>query len=638
MHTMLPNWQRMLRWVLVCGCAALATMPIAAAQDAEPPATAPALQAPAEQAPSRPLPLDTELTTGSAAELTPELSGATLTWFAIVLILALTLHTRPLFTVRNLDALVLAATCLLLAYRWDRGVLAGDPMSLSLQTWASILLGVATLYWLLRGVWLLQARSVPAATPNVSEGSMLVLIAAGLVVSFSHVATAPITAASRDALVGGLCVLETGKLPYGDAAGYDTRSPLLYVAQAGMLRLAPLQAEVSGAPTNVAWHNRSAWMVGDWISTVDPTAVRLLNGLLVILTMAPLVWIGKQLHSLSIGLTMMAAFAVFPGAVECFSRPDIMLPTMLVTWSVAFALLPGIGGLLSVLVISLAGLAWPWCWFGLPVLLGYFLRKGWSGVGAVVGLLGGTAACVLTVVGLTSPMLPRADGSIAAAGAQPSHVAELSAGGSLVIEPSSIPPATVTTDFKSGLWTFLLERESLAAPDAGNVLYRHVSAEGPARDALQKHYRQALAAADDMTRFWTGTRTILEATWLADRPPYALVPGTWQQWSAHFGGDSLWTNVRRGVKILSGLLALLFFVMLVRLAEPRPHQMVGAMLAVAALVLIASPLGPATNWAWLLPLVLTTLAAHGNAAYQVERPGVAPIPVARGGPRITANQ
>ena len=61
---------------------------------------------------------------------------------------------------------------------------------------------------------------------------------------------------------------------------------------------------------------------------------------------------------------MMAVFCVFPGSLECLPRPEIMLPSFLLTWTIVFALLPFVGGALATLCLVLAGVAWPWAWLG----------------------------------------------------------------------------------------------------------------------------------------------------------------------------------------------------------------------------------------------------------------------------------
>ena len=62
----------------------------------------------------------------AASSFWPDLSPVTLSWFAVVLILALTLRLRPLFSVRNLDALVLVGMCLLLLLLAHAGLLDTD--------------------------------------------------------------------------------------------------------------------------------------------------------------------------------------------------------------------------------------------------------------------------------------------------------------------------------------------------------------------------------------------------------------------------------------------------------------------------------------------------------------------------------
>ncbi len=557
-----------------------------------------------------------------------------LTWFSVLVVLLVGLQTRPWLSIRNLDALVLVLIALLLALRDEQSYLPRDRTGLTLHGWTYLLLPLTTAYWLLRGLWLMRARQVAPPPVNLSEGAAVVLLAAALSFALAEVAHAPLSAGSRDGLVGGLYTAQTGRLPHGEAVGSDARSPLLYLVHAGFIRLEPPVAYVGGKPLPMTWQNRAEWMAGAWWTTLESSPARLLNGALLILAVTGLAWIGGQLHSAALGAGLAAVFCAFPGAAECFSRPEIMLPSTLLIWSLAFALVPGIGGLLSLYLAVLAGVAWPWSWLGLVPMLGYFLRKGWNGVGASAGLLAGLGTCLFGVTGLTHPALPRADGALAAAGLSPAYVATLDPAGRLRLSERE-PAATQPHPLQAGLWRFLLNSDNATVPNSGNVPFRAVQAEEPAREELQRRYREAIAAAPEATRLWVALRTILEATWLPAVQPQPPVEPVWQVWSTGTVGPQLWTQIRRGLKLLCGVLALLAAIVLLRTGEPRPYQLVGALAAVFSAALFTSQPGAVTNWAWLSPMILAVVTAHGRAAGLPPPPGAAE---ARGpAPRITIN-
>ena len=583
------------------------------------------------------------------SDLLPELTGPTLAWIAVVVILVLMLKFKPLLSWHNLDGVVLALTALLLALRSSLGVVQGDPTTQGAQWWAYLLLCLAGLYWLVRGLRLLFAETAPALRPNVSEGAMCVLIVAGLFVAGSRIINAPLSDGSRDGLIGGIYTAETGKLPYGDAVGHDARSPVLYLVHAGAAKLVK---PTYGAGAEMRWANRSAWLDQATLETADLKVVRLVNALLFVLLLGALAGIGHRTHSVAVGQMLVAIACVFPGVLECAARPEIMLPAVLLAWSLAFALVPGVGGLLSVLTMIFAGLAWPWAWLALPMLLAYFFRRHWQAFGATVGLLGGAAAVVVGMTALVAPALPRADGALCEAGITPSYTARLSDDGTPVIDHHR-PSETIepTFWFKRRIWTPLLNRDELrldsastppALPngvDAAAVRYRDVTATGKAREALQREYRAALSQQPVITRTWASLRTLLEATWKPEVTPAAPVIGVWDLWAAHQPRDS-WTLARRTAKIVVGLLALLVAFVLIRGQAGRLHQLIGGVLAICAATLLVSMTGAATNWVWVMPAALAALATRGGSAAPLrETPASQRPPLDLGpAPRITVER
>jgi hypothetical protein len=282
----------------------------------------------------------------SPTGLWPDLRGPVLTWFAVFVILLLALQAKPLLAWRNLDGLVLAATCLLLALRANTDA---APTRFVGQTWqwsSYLALTIVAAYWLLRGLHLVFTRVARVGGCNLSSGAMLVLVVAGLAISIDQIVRTPISPGSRDAMIGGVQMARSGKLPYGDVSGSDSRSPLLYVLHAGAAGLTEMVAaddEVPAATTSLAGRQGSP---NRQLVSVEVTAVRVVNAVLLVITAAGLYLVGRRLHSSAMGFSIVAIFCVFPGVVECLPRPEIMLPAALLTWGLAFALLPGVGGLL----------------------------------------------------------------------------------------------------------------------------------------------------------------------------------------------------------------------------------------------------------------------------------------------------
>jgi hypothetical protein len=556
----------------------------------------------------------------------PPLHGPALTWFAVVVILTLTFRLRPLLSERNMDGLVLAATCLLLMMRQDLSYLPTWAGGCTGQWWAYLLLSIAAGYWLLRGLLCLWAGPTPRRESNVSSGALLILLLAGLAVSISHIASAPLSPASRDGLVGGLYMADSGRLPYGEVAGHDQRSPCIYILHAAAARAFTPEFIASEAhpPVAMSWQNRAGWQELPWWQAGDFAAARFVNAALFVALLVALYIIGRRLHSANIGLTLVGIFCIFPGTLECLARPDIMLPTTLVAWSIVVALLPGLGGLLSTFVLIFAGLAWPWAWLGLPVLLGYFFRNGLQAFGSLVGLLAGVAGMAAGLTAYTLPSLPRADGALARAGLTPALRVERTDAGVLkvdTVEPADAPQRGLLRP----LWRFLVNSESVALDTAqmgenvsrvypatgvhsAQLLFRNLHPSDEASNELARRYREQLSHEPVITRTWVALRTVLEQTWLTEQPPDLPVPAAWALWSRAEAGGGWWPLVRQLVKVAAGLLVVLTGLILWRRREAQPVHLVGGMLVAASVTLLADYAGAVTHLVWLLPAALAVWA------------------------------
>lgn len=587
-----------------------------------------------------------------AASLTPELAPATLTWIGVVVILLTTLQSRGILGLRTLDTFLLALACLLLALRGDTNTLLGDPTGWTLQRWAYLLLAVITGYFVVRGLSLLRARTIEPIALNLSGGGLFVLAVVALVIAGRMIATGPLPSGARDAYVGGAYTATTGKLPYGQTDGHDRHGPLVYIAQAGVVKALPATDVRSGEA--LTWENRAAWLEDDLASRSDLLPARLLNAALLVLTLAGLLVLGARCHSPTLGATLVILFCVFPGALECVGDPTIMTPAALITWGLAAATLPGLGGLLGTLLMVLAGLAWPWAWLGVPVMLAYFLRQGWQGVGATLGLLGGAALALVGISMLTQPAMPQADRALAAAGTPPGYVWRPSSEGIAIVEANPAASQPAAGGFKSWIWKSLVEAENFAVPPtfrwtaapggppAGTpLMFRELKVDPAARERMQGAYAETAAAAEDATRLWVSLRTVLESTWLAPEAQRAIPPA-WALWQGE-GDPSTWTNIRRGVKVAVGLLTILIALLLLVTQEPRAHHLIGGLTAALGAAFLATLAGPTAAWALFLPLVLAIYATHATEVRPAKAlaTGGPPPRLGAGGrggpPRITVN-
>ncbi len=627
------NTRAWLAWVVVCGLAASA----AAAQDAANPAAQAAEQIRGAAAQA------VQVVPHVLEALTPTLSGATLAWVAAVLILTLTFQGRRVFSWHNLDGLLLAAVCVLLMLRSEQSVASGLPFGQTVQWWVLLALSLVAAYWVLRGLGVFFSRTVTGIHANVSEGAMVVLLLAGLLLSFDSILKQPLSQSSIDGLIGGVCVADTGKLPYGDVPGHDARSPLLYLANAAAVKATQPSFEDRGVPTVVTWEGRTRWLEAEGLSTIDPTPARLVNAGFFLLTVLGAGMIAWRLHSIALAQTVSAILCIFPGALECLNDGGLLLTTAALTWTVALALIPG-GSLLSAALCVLAGVANPAAWLLLPLLLAHFARRGVAAFGALLGLAGGAALLVIGVGSLVEPAIPQADRALAAAGIAPTYAARFAESESAIVlepAPAGEPPKG---DFKSFAWRWLIEQDArrlgaitpVEAPsgvDGASVHYRDVTASGPVYARLLSDYRKSFSPDALGDRLLAGSRTLLESTWLAGASGGAA--GAWSIWSQ--GGDEgFWTLVRRIAKVVVTLLALLLAFLLFGGGRKGAHQFAGGAAAVLIAVQLVSLHGALDGWVLLMPAVLAILAAKGEPAEAARPRGIAPptIPVAPA-PRIT---
>lgn len=561
----------------------------------------------------------------------PHFTGRTLTWISIVLILTLTFQTRPLLSWHNLDGITLAIITILLPLRGNTTPteFAGG---FTVQWWVYAAMSVIAGYWLLRGLGLFFSERVPMFGPNVSEGAMCVLLIAGLLIAFNTILTMPASAASRDAMIGGLGIVETGHLPYGDVPGSDQQSPLLYAVHAAAVKVAP---PFNSDGSQFSWSDRKQLAAQRFSREDTPVAIRLVNATLFFLMFLGILVLGLKHHSVAMAQTISAIFCIFPGATECLNQPELMLPAVLVTWSLALAGLPLLGGFGSVLMLVLAGVVAPWAWLALPLLLAHFFRRGIHALGALLGLAAGVAGVLFGLAMHTEPTLPRVDGALAAANVSPLYDITLSSTESKYVLTKAEPTAASAT-MLSPAWKWLVERDDWrlgqsvntqapAGVDSAMVRFRELTVGETAREGLQREYRRQFSHDDVGARILPALRTVLEATALSASPQRLEHPGSWELW-AGTTGDGLWINIRRAAKVALGLLAFVLAFLLFGGGRKPAHQLIGGMLTLLAGIQLVSEGGAATNLVWMTPAMLAALA--------VQNPAAMPLPVATAGPGV----
>lgn len=551
----------------------------------------------------------------------PDLGATTTAWFAALVVLALTVRLSPLFSLRNLDGLVLAGMCLLLPHRDSTDVPFADGHTR--QWWAYLLLTVAGGYWLLRGLRLLLARRLPATATTVSGGALAMLIAAGLALSVYLMFDTPLSLGARSGLVGATYLVDEGKLPYGAVPQYDNRSPLLYLVYAAALQpQRPLLYSDDGSnPVELRWDNRDRWRTELWWESAELQPARLVNVGLFVLLLLGLYTLGQRLHSMDGAFAAIAILCVFPETHAALGRPEVMLPATLLTWSLALALIPGVGGLLGTLCLALAGLAWPWAWLGLPILLGWSFRRGWHALGSLVGLGLGVAVAAMLLVNYVAPALPRADGALTRAGITPHYQALLIDDQRLVVRSNPNAETEPEAGGTAPVWRVLLGGDKLTLADIlggitpelpvgvmpNQVAIDDLHATENARTVLEPGYQEALANKPWPQRALAAARTVLESTWLSSAPAPLPATSPWLFWieDRDMPARGLPLTVRQIVKIIVAIIVLWATLAVFLGKRLQPRQLAGGLLVVVATAVLASEAGSIMNLLILLPLILT---------------------------------
>jgi hypothetical protein len=391
----------------------------------------------------------------------------------------------------------------------------------------------------------------------------------------------------------------------------------LYLVHAGVAAVSEPTFLENGAPSRVTWDNRALWS-NDWTQDALIMPARLVNALLFVLTLLAMFVLGNYHHSRPMGLTAATIFCSFPAVLECLPQPDIMLPVALLSWSIALAVMGGLGPLLASILLVLAGVAWPWAWLAVPMMLAYLLRRR---VQAVAGVLGMAVALVGVVYGLrqwTAPTLPRADGVLAAAGQAPAFVATLAPDDRIALAANA--PQPVEAHILKPFWSFLLQLDTASlGPDVisgeprGALLKTVAPADAAAQRRLQTVYREKIEREPPFSHYSAVIRTLFECVWLRAPDGEARTRSAWALWSGDTPeGAARIATVRRIVKLVVGLLCLLVALALLRARQIEDHHFVGAFLVVVASTMIVSSGGAVANLAWLAAPLLAAMVVESE--------------------------
>lgn len=579
---------------------------------------------------------------------TPPLSNTAATWIAVTILLVLLLQDRPFLSARNLDALVLALTALAFPLRQMNVGIQGDPTGRTLQWWSYLLLSLSAAYWVIRGLWIARSRTMFVFEPNVSGMAKMILIVAVLCISMSQIMTAPLSAGSRDGLIGGSYLSTNFKLPYGQLVDQDDHGPLLYWLHAGVCRLMGPMYTPTGP-------------VGDQpfvVTGEDLEAARITNAVLFVLTFLGLAYLGRRLHSPTVGLTLGVLFAVFPGVIDSLAHPSAMLAAMLITWSLALVDFPLLGGFLSVLLSAAAGLSWPWAWLLTPVLTLYLLRKKYLWPGAVLAWPAAIAGILWMMYQFVVPAPPRPTGALLGAGQSPSFTVSENGGRLKLATAAAVSPPS--SPFTRWVWNALLSCDDLTlatcaadlppldlpeGTNASQIRIRDVATVDPhAAALLQRGYGNAALREPLPTRLCLTLRTVLEATWLSQPSSDNDPRGAWSYWlNNDESQQTLWINLRRAAKIVAVFVAFVAGLLIVGAPRVRSHQLLGGCAAVCAAALLAGQSGAIDRWVLVMPALLALVAAGRIEILPSESDGAPepevvptrpPTPLSTG-PRIT---
>lgn len=587
----------------------------------------------------------------------PRLETTHLTWLAILGILALTLRFDPRAWARSVDGIFLVCTALWLPLRMlPDAALAPDGQPW--RTWAAALLMLVTIYWVIRGLLLVAGRA--PARADASGGATTVFLVAAVALTAHALQARPLAPSARDALEGGLYAFDHRCMPYGDVPRHDSRSPLVYLAAAGWNSLSPYEALPSRmAPSDESSVGHRIEIGADTPVGYSDRSLRRLNLLLTAAVVGGLLVIGTRLHSGPMALVLVVIYLLFPGTLEGLGDPSLLIATALVTWSVAFALVPWVGGFLSAFTLVLAGLAWPWAWLAIPAQQAYFLRRGWGLIGAALGLLLGLGTIGFVVSETIRPTLPRTDGVLQAAHRTPRFSADLVENGAVLRIVAAPAPASAPYHLLKSAADWLIEQEDTTlaaavsrtgtyrielpptiAPES--VRFRDISAaDQEAREILQAEYRYDLQRSSDQKQFIAKVRSLLDATWRVPADPHAADVSTWDAAARLVSGSSGETVdwLRRSMKILAGVAAGLLAVVILARRSVNANTLIGAVTAVLTLAYLASAQSAAANWTWILPILLAAHAASalavapGGAAATAVKTAPVPLPGYYGPPR-----
>ncbi|MGE3180003.1 MAG: hypothetical protein AB7N71_00085 [Phycisphaerae bacterium] len=569
----------------------------------------------------------------TALPVWPSFNRVQFAWIGVLGILAITLMLRRGSELAALDGLLLAfaATCMLLrSVHTTPDFLVGHDLS----WWTYLALLAIVVYFAVRGMFLLGNQVPDQVGRSGNEGAAFVFLVAAILFGTWYAKNVPPAQASVDGLLGGRETMDFGTLPYGTTSNHNHRSPLLYLWYASLAKMDlvnPLPdraSEFEFERTNFEVRTQVAPYL--WYSA---RPILWSNLFFAGLTLIGLMVIGSRLHSASVGLSLAALFALFPGTLDAITNSELLLGTALLTWAIAFSLLPLLGGFFGALFFVAAGFVWPWAWLGLPILLAYSWVRGWMVVWSIFGFLAGVGLFVWALPILVPASLPQPRGFWSDSAEFPRYAAAFDPEQltltitpmterqrtELAAEPHTFAPM-IDWLLRQGSTT--IDRLASTSFSDGRVVIAegvdphttHYAAILPvdelSRSKLQAQYQFDMSTADPKKQFMGSLRTLIEDTWRPGKSPYSLEQSAWRSWGAleKSKADQIRT-IRRVIKTMALVLAALCSVILLSRKAVAPPAFVGALLAVLAVGFIASLNGPGDHWAWILPAMLAAHAA-----------------------------
>lgn len=294
------------------------------------------------------------------SRLRPRFEAASLAWLSIVLVFIFAGNFTRLFSLRNLDIVLLYLLCPSLIVIWQN------------QKFAYAGIFVVTVLFFLRsvfGVWVGDNRSV-LNNVRLRRAACLVLV----LVFLFHVQTTyekPVDDSGLFSVIGAEYWKQSGKLPYGTEFGnMGVYGPLMYALHIPANWLFPPHVSFNKESGDVEWRPYHGFQMR------GAQTIVLIFDLLAIIG---LYWFGKKYADKTTGVLLVLIFALSPyvlgvGGIGGLQWSSHIIGIAFVVFALVFVTQPILAGLLLGVVCGM--LYYPV--FLLPLWFGYYVRtSGW---------------------------------------------------------------------------------------------------------------------------------------------------------------------------------------------------------------------------------------------------------------------